>query len=155
MNLLTQEIIYITFKIYIGEWNRMNRVNVVGRIVRDITLKDVGNGKVVMNNAIAIPKIVKKDGGPEADFLNFVVWGKRAELMEEYCSKGDLIGLDGKIQSRRYLNEKENTVYVVELLVESVHFLQTKRNNNATNSQENTQSIQTANGEQNLQIMHE
>lgn len=133
----------------------MNRVNVVGRIVREVTLKDVGNGKVVMNNTIAIPKMVKKDGGPEADFINFVAWGKRAELIEEYCSKGDLIGLDGKIQSRRYLNEKESTVYVVELLVESVHFLQTKRSKNKGNNEENTQSIQTANGEQNLQPVNE
>ena len=129
----------------------MNRVNVVGRIVREVLLKDVGNGKVVMNNTIAIPKMVKKEGGPDADFLNFVVWGKRAELIEQYCNKGDLIGLDGKIQSRRYMNELENTVYVVEMLVESVHFLQTKRSNKDANKQENKQYIQTANGEQNLQ----
>ncbi len=128
----------------------MNRVNVVGRIVREVVLKDVGNGKVVMNNAIAIPKMIKKEGGPEADFLNFVAWGKRAELIEQYCSKGDLIGLDGKIQSRRYMSEKETTVYVVEMLVESVHFLQTKRNNQALNNEKDKQYIQTANGEQRL-----
>ena len=129
----------------------MNRVNVVGRIVREVQLKDVGNGKVVMNNTIAIPKMVKKEGGPDADFLNFVVWGKRAELIEQYCNKGDLIGLDGKIQSRRYMNELENTVYVVEMLVESVHFLHSMRSNKDANNQENKQYIQTANGEQNLQ----
>ncbi len=128
----------------------MNRVNVVGRIVREVVLKDVGNGKVVMNNAIAIPKMIKKEGGPEADFLNFVAWGKRAELIEQYCSKGDLIGLDGKIQSRRYMSEKETTVYVVEMLVESVHFLQTKRNNQTLNNERDKQYIQTANGEQRL-----
>lgn len=128
----------------------MNRVNVVGRIVREVVLKDVGNGKVVMNNAIAIPKMIKKEGGPEADFLNFVAWGKRAELIEQYCSKGDLIGLDGKIQSRRYMSEKETTVYVVEMLVESVHFLQTKRNNQTLNKERDKQYIQTANGEQRL-----
>lgn len=128
----------------------MNRVNVVGRIVREVVLKDVGNGKVVMNNAIAIPKMIKKEGGPEADFLNFVAWGKRAELIEQYCSKGDLIGLDGKIQSRRYMSEKETTVYVVEMLVESVHFLQTKRNNQTLNNERHKQYIQTANGEQRL-----
>lgn len=128
----------------------MNRVNVVGRIVREVVLKDVGNGKVVMNNAIAIPKMIKKEGGPEADFLNFVAWGKRAELIEQYCSKGDLIGLDGKIQSRRYMSEKETTVYVVEMLVESVHFLQTKRNTQTLNNERDKQYIQTANGEQRL-----
>ena len=97
-----------------------------------------------------VPKRIKKEGGPEADFLNFVGWGKRAELIEQYCSKGDLIGLDGKIQSRRYMSEKETTVYVVEMLVESVHFLQTKRNNQTLNNERDKQYIQTANGEQRL-----
>ncbi len=128
----------------------MNRLSVIGRIVREITLREVGDGKLVLNNTIAIPKTFKKEGGPEADFINFVAWGRRAELLEEYCQKGDLIGLDGSIQSRRYLNEKQETVYVVEMLVENVHFLQAKRNPSPTNTQNNPQTIQTANGEHSL-----
>ncbi len=129
----------------------MNRINVIGRIVREITLREVGDGRMVLNNTIAIPKTFKKEGGPDADFMNFVAWGKRAELLEEYCQKGDLIGLDGRVQSRRYINDKQETVFVVELLVESVHFLQTKRSNNQNPSAQKPHTIQTANGEQTLQ----
>ena len=80
-----------------------------------------------MYNTLAIARNYKTDQGQEADFLNFVAWGKRAELIEEYCDKGDLIGFDGRVQSRTYQNEEDNTIYVVEMIVESVHFLQPKK----------------------------
>lgn len=105
----------------------MNRLTVAGRIVRDVELRDVGDGKIVLNNAVAIPRIFKTDNGQETDYINFVAWGKRAEVIEKYCEKGHLIGLDGKIQSRSYKNNEDQKIYVVELLVESVHFLQSKK----------------------------
>lgn len=105
----------------------MNRLTVVGRIVRDVEIREVGDGKLVTNNTLAIARNYKTDQGQEADFLNFVAWGKRAELIEEYCDKGDLIGFDGRVQSRTYQNEEDNTIYVVEMIVESVHFLQPKK----------------------------
>lgn len=106
----------------------MNRLSVIGRIVREITLHEVGDGRVVLNNSLAIPRTYKKGDQQETDFVNFVAWGKRAELIEEYCGKGHLVGLDGRIQSRSYKNADKNTVYVVEMLVESVHFLQPRNN---------------------------
>lgn len=112
----------------------MNRLTVVGRIVRDVELREVGEGRLVINNTLAIPRNFKTDQGQEADFLNFVAWGKRAELIEEYCDKGDLIGFDGKIQSRTYQDEKDNTIYVVEMIVDSVHFLQPRRAKRKENS---------------------
>lgn len=108
----------------------MNRITVIGRIVRDTELKQVGDGRIVMNNTVAIPRTFKTEFGQDTDFLNFVAWGKRAEIIEEYCNKGDLIGLDGRIQSRSYENEKKQTVYTIEMNVESVHFLQPRRGQN-------------------------
>ncbi len=105
----------------------MNRLTVVGRIVRDVEIREVGDGRVVMNNTIAVPRNFKTENGPEADFINFVAWGKRAELIEEYTNKGDLIGLDGRFQSRNYENEDKQKIYVVEMVVETVHFLQPRR----------------------------
>lgn len=110
----------------------MNRLTVIGRIVRDTELRAVGDGRIVMNNTIAIPRTFKTDKGQDADFINFVAWGRRAELIEEYCNKGDLVGFDGRIQSRSYENDQNQTVYTVEMVVESVHFLQTKRKSNRT-----------------------
>lgn len=105
----------------------MNRLIVTGRLVRENELREVGDGRIVLNNAVAIPKSYKTENGQDADFINIVAWGKRAELIEEYCNKGDLIGLDGKIQSGSYQNSEDQTVYTVEMVVDSVHFLQAKK----------------------------
>jgi len=126
----------------------MNRLTAIGRIVRDIELRDVGDGRVVLNNAIAIPRTFKSDNGRDTDFINFVAWGKRAELIAEYCHKGDQVGFDGRIQSRTYENKESQTVFAVEMVVESVYFLQSRRGNrkNRTRAQtNNVEDIQTAN----------
>lgn len=112
----------------------MNRITVIGRIVRDTELRVVGEGRFVMNNTIAIPRAFKSENGQDTDFLNFVAWGKRAELIEEFCNKGDLIGLDGRIQSRTYQKDSEQKVYIVEMNVESVYFLQNRRKKNIVKS---------------------
>lgn len=105
----------------------LNRLTVAGRLVRDNELKEVGDSQIVLNNAIAIQRSYKSEKGQDADFINIVAWGKRAELIEEYCDKGDLVGLDGRIQSRSYQNSDDQMVYTVEMLVDSVHFLQAKK----------------------------
>lgn len=105
----------------------MNRLTLTGRLVRENILKEVGDDRIVLNNSIAVPRRYKSEGGQDTDFINIVAWGKRAELIEEYSDKGDLIGLDGRIQSRSYQNKEEQTVYTVEMIVDSVHFLQAKK----------------------------
>lgn len=105
----------------------MNRLTLTGRLVRENILKEVGDDRIVLNNSIAVPRRYKSEGGQETDFINIVAWGKRAELIEEYADKGDLIGLDGHIQSRSYQNKEEQTVYTVEMIVDSVHFLQARK----------------------------
>lgn len=105
----------------------MNRLNVIGRLVRENDVKEVGDGRVVLNNSLAIPRTFKSNGQQETDFINIVAWGKRALLIQKYVNKGDLVGLDGKIQSRSYQNKDDQKVFIVEMVVESVHFLQPKR----------------------------
>ncbi|GAA0364439.1 single-stranded DNA-binding protein [Alkalibacterium iburiense] len=105
----------------------MNSISLVGRITKNIELREVGEGRFVTNNTLAVRKTFKKDTNTsEADFIPFVAWGKRAELLEEYCNKGDLVALNGKMQSRSYLNEQNQTRYVVEMLVEEIEFIQRK-----------------------------
>ncbi|SDK08847.1 single-stranded DNA-binding protein [Alkalibacterium thalassium] len=104
----------------------MNAISLIGRLTKDIELKDIGEGRLVTSNTLAVRKTYKKDGSSDADFIPFVAWGKRAELLEEYCSKGDLIGLTGRMQSRSYKTESEDMRYVVEMLVEDLEFLQKK-----------------------------
>lgn len=105
----------------------MNRLTLVGRIVREVVLKDIGDGRFVVNNVIAVSRNYRSEKQPDTDFIPFVAWGKRAELIEEYCNKGDMIGLEGRIQSRSYQNDAKETKYVVEMNVDGIQFLQPKK----------------------------
>ena len=65
-------------------------------------------------------------GQPEVDFINCVSWNKTAELMNQYLSKGALIGIEGRIQTRSYDNQQGQKVYVTEVITDSVQFLESK-----------------------------
>lgn len=107
---------------------KMNQLNLVGRIVRKIEMKEVGEGKVVLNNTLAVKRKFKNDQGQQADFIPIVAWGQVAKLIQSYCEKGDLIGLTGHVQSRSYQNKVEETVFVVEMIVSEIDFLQGNKN---------------------------
>ncbi|WP_313470287.1 single-stranded DNA-binding protein, partial [Carnobacterium sp.] len=76
----------------------------------------------------------KSEQGQQADFIPIVAWGQVAKLLQIYCEKGDLVGLTGRIQSRSYLSKEEETIFVVELLVDEVDFLQGKRSTTSASS---------------------
>ena len=67
-----------------------------------------------------------ENGQQQADFINCVVWRKPAENVERYCSKGSLVGVEGRIQTRSYDNQQGQRVYVTEVICDSVQFLETK-----------------------------
>ena len=121
----------------------MNQVSVIGRIVRDIELKDLGEGKQVVNNTIAVPMTFKKDSGQDTDFIPIVAWNKTAVLLHQYCKKGSLIGLTGRMQSRSYLNKENETIYVVEMVVNTVQFLSNKTKEDVSQSNQSVQISET------------
>lgn len=104
----------------------MNQVNLIGRLVRDVEVRDLGEGRQVVNNTVAVSTNFKKEGGQDTDFIPIVAWNKTAVLLHQYCKKGSLIGLSGRMQSRSYLNKENETVYVVEMVVNTVNFLSSK-----------------------------
>lgn len=104
----------------------MNTVSLIGRMVKDVELRNVGDSRFVTNNVLAVRKAFKKDGSSDADFIPFVAWGKKAEILDKHCGKGDLIALNGKMQSRSYQTSDEETKYVVEMLVDDIEFIQKK-----------------------------
>ncbi|HGK7337173.1 TPA: single-stranded DNA-binding protein, partial [Streptococcus suis] len=72
-------------------------------------------------------------GEREADFINCVIWGSQAEKLSEWCHKGHLIGITGRIQTRSYENQQGQRVYVTEVVAESFQVLE-KRDNSANYS---------------------
>ena len=112
----------------------LNRVALVGRLTKELELRRTGNGKAVASFNLAVNRNFKTGDGQEADFLSIVAWGKVAENTAQYCGKGSLVSVDGRLQSRSYENNQGQKVFVTEVVADSVQFLDTKRSN-ATQAQ--------------------
>ena len=109
----------------------INRVTLIGRLVRDPDLRRTNDGTMVASFTIAVNRnYTAKDGQQQADFINCVVWRKTAETLEKYCRKGNLIGLDGRLQTRTYENAQGQRVFVTEVVCDNIQFLESKSNNN-------------------------
>ena len=106
-----------------------NRWIGVGRLTRDVDLKFTAQGLAVASFTVAINRPYKNQqtGEYDADFINCVAFRKLAENVANYTKKGDLIAVDGRIQTRSYENNKGQRIYVTEVVCDSVQFLESKR----------------------------
>lgn len=108
----------------------MNSVNLVGRLTKDPDMKYTPNGKALTRFTLAVNRtFTNQQGEREADFINCSAWGKQAENIANYLKKGSLTGVTGRIQTSNFDGE-EGRVFMTEVVVESVHFLETKRKDN-------------------------
>ncbi len=115
----------------------MNKVVEIGRLTKDPQLKFIpGNGTAVCNFTMAVNRRFKKEGQPDADFINVVVWGKQAESTANYMKKGSLVGVAGRIETRSY-DGKSGKVFITEVVAEEVHFLEFGKKNNSNNNTQN------------------
>ena len=104
----------------------MNRVVLVGRMTRDPELRRTANGVAVTNFTLALNRNFNSSSGQQTDFIPCVVWNKAAENVSKFCSKGSLVGVDGRLQSRQYQNQDGRTITAIEVVCDSVQFLETK-----------------------------
>lgn len=105
----------------------INNVVMTGRLTRDVDLRYTGNGIAVANFTLAVNRKFKNDGQTEADFINCVAWRQTAEALANYTHKGSLIGVEGNIQTRSYDNADGQKVFVTEVVVDSMSFLESKQ----------------------------
>ncbi|GLO68258.1 MULTISPECIES: single-stranded DNA-binding protein [Oceanobacillus] len=105
----------------------LNRVVLVGRLTKDPELRYTPNGVAVANFTIAVNRpFSNQQGNREADFINCVVWRRPAENLANYMKKGSMVGVDGRVQTRTFEGQDGKTVYVTEIVADSVQFLETK-----------------------------
>lgn len=117
----------------------INRVVLVGRMTRDPELRRTQNGTPVTSFTLAMNRnFSTMNGERQADFINCVVWNKVAENVERYCSKGSLVGVEGRLQSRQYDAQDGRKVTVVEVVCDSVQFLETRSARERTQPQIDT-----------------
>ena len=103
-----------------------NKVILIGRLVNTPELNKTANDKSVARATLAVNRRYKgQNGEREADFVNVIVWGKLAETLASYATKGSLISLDGELRTRRY--EKDGvTHYVTEVLCNVFQLLESR-----------------------------
>lgn len=104
----------------------INRVVLTGRLTRDMELRRTQSGTSVVSFTLAVDRNFKKEGQPEADFINCVAWNRQAETMAQYLHRGSLIGVDGRLQTRNYENQQGQRVYVTEVVVDNFTFLESR-----------------------------
>lgn len=100
----------------------MNSVNLMGRLTADPDLKSTQTGIEVCSFMIAINRQVAKDKEKVADFIPCTAWGKTGVFCHTYFKKGDMIAIEGSLQSRKYTDNegKNHTAYGVR--VDKIHF---------------------------------
>lgn len=114
----------------------LNRAVLVGRLTRDPDLRYTPSGVAVANFTIAANRpFTNQQGEREADFINCVAWRKPAENLANYMKKGNLVGVDGRIHTRTYEDNDGKTVFVTEVVAESVQFLESKRSDGGNYNQ--------------------
>lgn len=101
----------------------INNVVLVGRMTRNPELRRTNSGAAVTSFTLALNRNYNSADGVQADYIPCVVWNKVAENVEKYCSKGSLIGVEGRLRSRSFENAQGQKVYVVEVVCERVRFI--------------------------------
>lgn len=103
-----------------------NVVYLIGRLTEDPEIKEFENDKKKLTINLAVQRSFKNEEGVyETDFIRCVLWNGIANHTSEYCHKGDLVGIKGRIQTRSYeINEEKK--YITEIIADKVSFLASK-----------------------------
>lgn len=106
----------------------LNRIQLIGRLTRDPELRYVGNGHPMTQFTLAVDRDFKNAAGDrEADFINCVTWRKLAEQVGQYCAKGRLVAVEGRLQVRTYDGQDGSRRKVMEVVGDRVWFLDSPR----------------------------
>ena len=102
----------------------INHVTLVGRLTRDAELKYTNSGQAVSNIGLAVNQRRRRDDQwvDEAHFFDCVVWGRTAEVLNQYLVKGKQVGIEGQLRQRRW-EQEGRTRSIVEISVSNLQLL--------------------------------
>ena len=104
----------------------MNKVILMGRLTKDVEIRQTPNNLSVARFTIAVNRRFAKDGGQQADFINCVAWRQTGEFIARYFQKGSMIAVVGSIQSRSWDGNDGKKQYATEVIVDEVYFTGSK-----------------------------
>lgn len=106
----------------------MNKYIGIGRITKDIELRTTSNNKSLSQFTIAINEGYGEE--QRTNYIDCTVWGKQAENMSKYCSKGSLIAIEGRLQTGSYEDKEGTKRKTTKVVAESIQFLGNKKEEN-------------------------
>ena len=115
-----------------------NTVQLIGRLGNDPDIKRLESGAVLARISLATTEVYrnqKKEKVESTQWHSLVAWGKTAEYVEKYVSKGDKIGVEGKLINRRWKDKDDNNRYATEVRLNQILFLESKKDAPADESQ--------------------
>lgn len=105
----------------------INRVVLIGRLTRDPELRTTSTGKNVVEFSIAVNKRIKPQEGADADFFRIKAWGQTADYVNNYISKGRLVGVDGRLETRKWTDQNGANRETIEIVADNVNALDRPR----------------------------
>lgn len=117
----------------------LNHVVIMGRMVRDPELRQLDNGTSVTSFSVAVERnyVDKTTNERQADFLNVVAWRQTADFVCKYFHQGDMIALEGSLQSRKYTDKDGNSRIAIEIVASNISFCGGKNGGNANTATTN------------------
>jgi len=124
----------------------LNKVVLVGRLTKDIELRKTQSNTSVASFTLVVDRPKRRDAEQEADFISCVAWSHSADFLSKYASKGTIVSVEGRIQTRSY-DGQNGKVYVTEVIADSVQIItnkpaQSEPAANQQNQQQNAQNYQ-------------
>ena len=123
----------------------MNKVILLGRLTRDpeVRYTQTTNTLVASFTLAVNRRFVKQGEERQTDFINIVAWNKTGEFVSKYFKKGQQVAVVGRLQTRSYQDNNNQTRYVTEVIAEEVYFADSNKNENDTNANEQFEKINT------------
>ena len=106
-----------------------NLVVLTGRLTADPELQTTQSGVSFVRFSIAVQRAYHSGEEQETDFINIVAWRQRAEFITKYFKKGNLIGIRGSIQTRKYQDKDGNNRTAFEVVADDAQFVESKKSN--------------------------
>lgn len=105
----------------------LNQITVMGRICNEIELRRTGNGVAVVSFTIAVDRDFKNEGGEkETDFIDCVAWREKGEFIQKFFTKGKMIVVSGRLQTRNWTDKEGVKRKTSEVKVENAYFGEAK-----------------------------
>lgn len=107
----------------------LNRAILMGRLTRDPELRQTPNNVSAATFSLAVDRNYQSDkDNKQTDFINIVAWRHTAEFVGKYFTKGQLVSVEGSIQTRSYQDKDGNNRTVFEVVADQVYFAEKKQN---------------------------